>query len=576
MSLFARQFQRLPEGSRSIFLTAIYGLAGGLAAVLFELGINWIYLSTFVALSHRTLIVFLLGSLGVIVLCSLGGGFLMFRVDQEAAGSGIPQLKFAFWQDFGVVRLRTVLVKFCAGLLHVGGGLSLGREGPSVHIAGGVASELGGALGVPKQRRRRPAAAGAAAGLAAAFNTPLAAITFVLEEIVQDLNSPLIGSVILASVLGAFAVHAIIGKNPAFLLPQIEGATWRAYFGVPLTSAFASLVGIGFQRATLRLRTFSKSWNAIPRWMHPLLGGLTVWVLGVTLFLWSGRLGVFGLGYSDLSAILHGQIPWLVIAALLLAKWISTVACYGWGGCGGIFAPLLFLGAAAGGTVAGLYGSVLPLTSDGRALLAIIGMSACLSAVVRAPFTSILIVFEMTHQFTLVPALMLGALVSETISRSLTTHNFYDEILAQDGNVLVHVIPPRDLRSWQAYPVSAIANFRPVVIDNLAPDNLRQILEKNQFKRFPVVEEGKLVGCLSRAEALAALAQNRRPLIEKVAICRRSFTIGEVARLLIDARGGFAVLEAGDKPAGVVTLHDLLRAQETLASRRTDQVCRAS
>jgi chloride channel protein, CIC family len=569
VSFLTRQFHRLPESSRSIFLTGIYGLVGGLAAVLFELGINWIYLSTFVALSHRHLTVFLFGSFTVVVACSLGGGWLMFCVDQSAAGSGIPQLKFAFWEDFGFVRFRTVLVKFFAGLLHVGGGMSLGREGPSVHIAGGLVSELSGALGIPKQRRRRPAAAGAAAGLAAAFNTPLAAITFVLEEIVQDLNSPLVGSVILASVLGAFTVHAIIGKNPAFVLPQVEGATWRAYLGIPIASAFASLVGIGFQRATLLLRAFAKSWNGLPRWMHPLLGGLTVWILGVAVFIWSGRLGVFGLGYDDLSALLHGQIPWLLIVAFLFAKWISTVACYGWGGCGGIFAPLLFLGAAAGGTVAGLFDYALPLSSDGWTLLAIIGMSSCLSAVVRAPFTSILIVFEMTHQFSLVPALMIGALVSEAIARGLTTHNFYDEVLAQDGIVLVHVIPPRDLRSWQAYPISAIANFRPVVIDDLAPENLRSALEKNQFKRFPVVEGGKVIGCLNREEMQLAIDEGRPPLLEKAAICKRSFTIGEVARLLIDAPGGFAVLEAGDKPAGIVTLHDLLRAQETLAVRST-------
>ncbi|MGI8957553.1 MAG: chloride channel protein, partial [Chthoniobacterales bacterium] len=369
--------------------------------------------------------------------------------------------------------------------------------------------------------------------------------------------------------LGAFTVHAIIGKNPAFVLPQIEGATWRAYIGVPLASAFASLVGIGFQRATLRLRAFSKKWTALPRWIHPLLGGLTVWMFGVAIFMWSGHLGVFGLGYDDLSAMLHGELPWLLIAAFLLAKWISTVACYGWGGCGGIFAPLLFLGAAAGGTIGGLFGYVLPLTHDGQTLLAIIGMSACLSAVVRAPFTSILIVFEMTHQFSLVPALMLGALVSEAISRGLTTHNFYDEVLAQDGTVLVHVIPPRDLRSWQAYPVSAIANFRPVVIDNLAPENLRSVLEKNQFKRFPVVEGGLLTGCLARGEAEAALAESRVPVLEKAAVCKRSHTIGEVARILIEAPGGFAVLLAGDKAAGIITLHDLLRAQETLAVRST-------
>ena len=135
--------------------------------------------------------------------------------------------------------------------------------------------------------------------------------------------------------------------------------------------------------------------------------------------------------------------------------------------------------------------------------------------------------------------------------------------------MLVHVIPPRDLKSWQAYPVSAIANFRPVVIDNLAPENVKTVLEKNQFKRFPVVERGKLIGCLAREEAQGALAENRPPVLEKVALCKRNQTIGEVARLLIDAPGGFAVLEAGDKPAGIITLHDLLRAQETLARRST-------
>ncbi|MGH7936618.1 MAG: chloride channel protein, partial [Chthoniobacterales bacterium] len=359
----------------------------------------------------------------------------------------------------------------------------------------------------------------------------------------------------------------IIGKNPAFVLPQIEATSWEVYICVPFASAFASLVGIAFQRCTMLLRELSKHWRGLPRWMHPALGGLTVWLLGVGVFIWSGHLGVFGLGYDDLTALLHNELPWALIVVLLVAKWASTVACYGWGGCGGIFSPLLVLGATAGGTLAGLVGYATPLTGADHTLLAVIGMSSCLSAVVRAPFTSILIVFEMTHQFTLVPALMLGALVSETISRRLTKENFYDEVLVQDGNVLVHVIPPRDLRSWQAYPISAIANFRPVVINNLSLENLRVVLDKNQFKRFPVVEGEKLIGTLSREEAARAIAENRPPVLEKVATCRRSFTISEVARLLIEAPGGFAVLEAGDKPAGIITLHDLLRAQETLAGR---------
>ena len=145
-------------------------------------------------------------------------GYLLNSFSPAASGSGIPQLKLAFWKDFGLVPWRVVWVKFIAGMLSIGGGCSMGREGPSVQLAGGVASNLAGLTGEAKQNRRWPQRPGAAAGLAAAFNTPLAAMTFVLEEIIGDLNSRLLGGVLLASVLGALAVHGIIGKQPAFIL----------------------------------------------------------------------------------------------------------------------------------------------------------------------------------------------------------------------------------------------------------------------------------------------------------------------------------------------------------------------
>jgi len=182
------------------------------------LAMNALYRLTFIRLSHQAVGYFLVGSLVVILFSSLVVGFLLNRFAPEASGSGIPQLKLAFWKDFGVVPWRVVWVKFVAGVLSIGGGCSLGREGPSVQLAGGVASNLAGLLGEAKQNRRMAAAAGAAAGLAAAFNTPLAAVTFVLEEIIADLNSSLLGSVLLASVIGAFVVHGVIGKQPAFTL----------------------------------------------------------------------------------------------------------------------------------------------------------------------------------------------------------------------------------------------------------------------------------------------------------------------------------------------------------------------
>jgi CIC family chloride channel protein len=227
--LLVVQFQKLSPRTRAIVQTCLYGLAAGAVAAAFQLAIRWIYGSTIVRLSHEPLRFFLFGSFLVMIGASLFSGFLMNSCCQEAAGSGIPQLKIAFWKDFGFVPWRAVWVKFIAGAVAIGGGSSLGREGPSVYVAGGLASNLAGLLGDAKQRRRSAAAAGAAAGLAAAFNAPLAAFTFVLEEIIGDLNSRYLGSVVAASVLGALVVHGLIGGQPAFKLATIDAPGWQSY-----------------------------------------------------------------------------------------------------------------------------------------------------------------------------------------------------------------------------------------------------------------------------------------------------------------------------------------------------------
>jgi CIC family chloride channel protein len=319
----------------------IYALVAGGSAVVFQLLITVIYNSTFVRLSHLNLREFLVGSFLVITASSLIVGWLLSSFCREAAGSGIPQLKLAFWKDFGFVSWRTVWVKFVAGALSLGGGNSLGREGPSVHIGGGIGSNFAGLFGEPKQNRRRAAAAGAAAGLAAAFNTPLASITFVLEEIIEDLNSRFLGSVLLASVIGAMVVHAIVGQQPAFRLGETSNPGSMAYVLVPLVSAVASLVGVVFQKSTMQLRP-RKVWGWLPRWARPLLGGWITWVLGAAVFAGTGHLGVFSLGYDDLSAGLANQIGWKIAALLLITKLIATIACYALADAAGSFRQRYF------------------------------------------------------------------------------------------------------------------------------------------------------------------------------------------------------------------------------------------
>ena len=569
MKSFAEEFYRFNDKVRPIVGTCLYGLAASVAAVAFEVAINRLYGYAFKAPAAVGCGHFLLISLVTIVVTSLAVGWLLNSFAPGAAGSGIPQVKLNFWKEFGYAPRRVAVVKFIAGVLCIGGGQSLGREGPTVQIGSNLSSTIAGWLGVAKQNRRAASAAGAAAGLAAAFNAPLASVAFVLEEIIGDLNSRSLGPVLVAAVIGAFVVHAFVGAQPAFNLPHIDEPTWRPYALMPFAAGLAALAGVVFQRATIRLRAKAKRMRAIPRWLQPLAGGLITWIIGVAVFLATARLGVFALGYDDLSDAINHGFAWQLAATLLIGKLVATIACYGFGGCGGIFSPNLFLGGMCGAIVAGVGSHFLHLTQSDAVLLAVGGMSACLGAVILAPVTAILIIFEMTHQFALVPGLMLAGLISQVIARSIHHVNFYDELLMQDGHDLDHLIPPRDLRSWQNLPISALANFKPVVVNDFSPGALLELLDRHPYRAFPVVEDGELKGVASRTELANAAAEQRLPKLEPATTCQPGQSIRDSqARLIQSATGTLAITdESGRKLLGMVTLHDLLRAQLSVAER---------
>jgi CIC family chloride channel protein len=567
LAKFRYKIRHLPRRSRSVVLAAIYAAGGGISAVFFQLAMNWLYRGGLVHLSHKSTTAFLLGSFGLTVGGALISGIILAHFGKDAAGSGIPQLKRAFWQDFGFVPLKLAWVKFVAATLQIGGGCSLGREGPSVQIAGTVSSNLALAAGVSKQKLRRGAATGAAAGLAAAFNTPLAAVTFVLEEIIGDLNSRLLGGILLAATVGALVTHAVFGPQPAFSVSETGEPGWRAYLLVPVVGVAAALVGTFFQTSSLYLRGGFFRRTTLPQWILPTIGGLICWSLGVAVFLGTGHLGVFALGYDDLSAALAGSLSWKLAALLLVTKFVATVSCYGSGGSGGIFSPTLFFGGMTGLAIAGAAQSVFALRGNEVAILAIIGMSATLGAAVRAPVTSILIVFEMTHEFSLVPPLMIAALVSQAVSRRLAKHNFYDALLEQDGHHTERFAPPFDLRAWQDQPVSAFAQSKPVLIESLERESLSKLMREYRFERFPFVKNGRAAGVISRIEAEVALRENREPLVKDVVTCRPDESIREVETRLVESSAGLVVVQSKTEVLGLFTLHDLLRAQMAAADQ---------
>ena len=243
-----------------------------------------------------------------------------------------------------------------------------------------------------------------------------------------------------------------------------------------------------------------------------------------------------------------------------------------WGVWGDFFA-YSFLGGMTGVVLTGVFGLFVDLSTEAQITLAVVGMSACLGAVVRAPVTGILIVFEMTNEFYLVPALMLGALISSAVSKRLLKDNFYEAILEQDGYQLEQVIPPRDLKTWQQLPVSAIANFSPVVIEPLTPESVESSLRAYPYHRFPVTSEGVLQGVLTRQEAQEALSENRDFILAKTVVCHPSQSIRELQYSLIESETGLVgLVEPGQKRLiGIVTLHDLLRREVAIARDEADE-----
>ncbi|MCB1228422.1 MAG: chloride channel protein [Verrucomicrobiales bacterium] len=555
----------LPPGYRQALRIVAFATVASLSAVAFHYAIHYVFdfgLKRFARIAPED---FYWISFIVCIGGALVAGVLMHYVSRDAAGSGIPQLKANYWKNFGVMTWRQLWVKFVAGAVQIGTGSSLGREGPSVQIAAAAGSLLSGAFGDVRQRRRAGAVTGAAAGLAAAFNTPLAAVTFVLEEIIGDLNSRLMGRVLLAAVVGALVTHGFIGADPAFTLSHIGNPTMVSYLLVPVVSAAAGLVGVAFQAGSLSLRARSRKWKRIPGWLRPSIGALVVWALGATVFAETGHLGVFGLGYEDMTQGLAGQVTWNIALLLVLTKLVGTIACYGTGGAGGIFTPTLFMGAMTGIAFGAGLDPFLGLSRDGVVLLAIVGMTGTLGAVVRAPVTSILIVFEMTHEFAVVPPLMLGALISQWVSR-LLPHNFYDALLIQDGHDVERFSPPLDIRRWRRQPTSVLANPNPILCENLAPEALIHLRRNFPYTRFPVVENGMLLGILTRDEMRTAAAEDRPVQLEKAVTCLPDTSLQAIEAQLIESHTGMVVvLTPAGSVKGLFTLNDLLRAQHQLA-----------
>ena len=385
----------LNSETRVLFtLTVIVGCLGGLAAVGFHQSIDLVAEHLLDPLLARplhqrlVLIPLLLFAVGLLV------GVLMDRVVPFARGSGIPEVKTAYVFGPGAqLSLRTLVGKFVLGALSIGSGFSLGREGPTVQICAGIGAAVGKLTSQPSRIVRALISVGAAAGIAAAFNTPIAAITFAMEEVIGDLSQRLVGAIVVASVAAAVVERAMLGGKPSLFVPEYSLGSWQELFAYALLGVLAGLCAVVFVGSLLALRAYVRRQTTLATWMRPAIGGLLMAAIGLSLP------QTFGIGYPTLSASLLGQLSWQRMATLGVGKIAATVASYGWGLSGGIFAPSLFMGAMLGGSVAHLVHPFAGPTPDIVGSFALVGMGAFFAGAIRAPITSILIIFEMTGDY---------------------------------------------------------------------------------------------------------------------------------------------------------------------------------
>ncbi|MFI5344638.1 MAG: chloride channel protein, partial [Chlamydiales bacterium] len=332
----------------SFFATALIGVGAGCLAVGFRYGAGWVMQFGLVAASPLPFWQFALMAFSLTTGGALVTGWLMERFAPDAPGSGIPQVKDAYAHKRFDFSWNLLLVKFFGGILSIGTGSSMGREGPTIHIGAALANKIANSIKEPNEAKANAICAGAAAGLAAAFNTPLAGVTLVLEEIAESQNmDKYAGRCLLASAISVSMVYLLVGDLPTLPIGGDIPMKWEVFWLAPVVAFLASLAGIFFQWATLELRLLFKR-SSIPLWLRPAIGAAVSACFCILAFGLTSHLGAFGLGEIDLRAVLENQLLWQAAGWLLGAKLIATIFCYGSGGCGGIFAPLIFFGGMTG------------------------------------------------------------------------------------------------------------------------------------------------------------------------------------------------------------------------------------
>jgi len=571
----------LTDSQRFLLLCIFAGVFCGLFGVAFQLSINNLF--NFFFHNHD---LFEKNHLWVVMISAptLGGlivGLALTHFSPRSSGSGIPQTKASYYNDFGIISIKDGLWRLFIGIISIGSGNSFGREGPTVHICAAIASSIGQWFGLAKARVQAMVPVGMGAGIAAAFNSPIAALFFVFEELLHDFSSKALGGMVVAVVIAAIVEHSLLGDQ-AMLTVHFDGlstAPWMLV-SIPLGIA-AAFLGHVFVAHLLWWRQTFRRQKTIPGWARPALGGLGVGLIGVTVFHYVGQTGVLGTGHHNLNASLAGTLAWKAMLFLFLGKFLATSFCYGAGGSGGIFAPTLFLGSMLGGLFGWgmtLFFSNLP--QDAVQACALLGAGAFFASVIRCKFTSMLIIIELTQSYTLILPLMAGNLLAYAIAYKLRPIPVYDALLLQDGICLKRMPTYRGERDWRNLPVSTIMAYD--VIAAYGGELPREALDRFAHKAhhgYPVLKNSgdtqEVIGMITHHELeewAADETKGKQPLQSLIhgrnlISVTPDTSIRDVANTLVleDVLQVPVVSpKKQNRLLGIVTLHDIARQQNAI------------
>ena len=570
-------FRNIGKNEHTIMtaLAVAVGLAGGFGAVGFRYLIDF-FQSVAYGSSEELLAVIEFVPWYLRLLIPAGGGLLVgiliYRFAREAKGHGVPEVMEVVALKSGIIRKRIVFVKALTSAICIGTGGSVGREGPIVQIGSAIGSSIGQLLKVSADRMKTLVGCGAAAGIAATFNAPIAGTMFAIEVILGDFGIATFSPIVISSVTATAVSRHFLGNIPAFEVPAYQLlSAWEfpLYAGLGF---FCAIVGVSFTKILYKTEDLFDAFK-FPEYLKPVIGGFMLGGMGL-LFP-----HILGVGYGGINLALWQTLSWWVLLVLVFYKIIATSITIGSGGSGGIFAPSLFLGAMAGGFFGTIVHQLFPTITAAPGAYSIVGMGAVVSATTHGPISAILILFEMTGDYKIILPLMTTCIISTLFAGQFLRDSIYTLKLSRRGT---DIRAGKEVNVLKSIAVKDVMNAQVETIqEDMKLSALAEMISKSKFNSFPVVDKMQnLTGMLSFIDYHEAV---RNEDLQDLLITKDLATLNVVQVTpqdnLFDAFEKIALKDYSSLPVvvsetnprllGIVTRRDIIGAYDKAVIKKT-------